>query len=335
MPRVTVVIPNWNGLIHLPECMAALRGQSYRDFEVLVVDNGSSDASLEWLASQAPEVRVIARADNGGFAVAVNEGIRAAEGEFVALLNNDTAVDPRWLEELVLALDSSGYDMAASLMVLYDDPKTVNAAGDDFNFWDLVGRNRGLYGRVEDYQQSVRVLGACAGAAAYRTSLFHDVGLFDEDFFLIHEDTDLNLRALIAGKRCIYVPTSIVRHKFSATIRSQPSWTMQRYEVRNRAVVLAKNLPGVLVPLAVLTWVFRVFRSTIPVRPSKWHLIPSLLRSLGKRIDAEFEGYRMGIPRRREVWRRRAVPTSEIIRWLFNGVGPLDIVPPVDHSGAS
>lgn len=323
MPRVTVIIPNWNGLSHLPECMAALRGQTYESFRVLVVDNGSTDESIPWLRANAPEVAVIAREDNGGFAVAVNAGIRAAGTELVALLNNDTAVDPRWLEELVAALDRTGYDAAASLMLFYEDPDRVNAAGDVYDMGTFAGLNRGFKKPVKGYLEPVRVLGACAGAALYRASLFDAVGLFDEDFFLIHEDTDFNLRSLIAGKRCVYVPTARLRHKLSATIRHQPSWPMLRYETRNRGIVIGKDLPVSLMLLAAVTWPWRLFRSTVPLRPGKWHLIPSLSANLGKRIAAEIEGFRMGLAKRSDVWRRQAMPTREIIRWLFGGTESL------------
>jgi GT2 family glycosyltransferase len=325
MPRATVVIPNWNGLVHLPECIAALAAQTFTDFVVVIVDNGSTDGSAAWLQDKAASVRVIQLAENRGFAAAVNEGIRSvgADSEYVALLNNDTSVDPAWLQELVSALDQGGYDSAASLMVMYDSPEVVNAAGDDFTISGLAGRNRGLGRPVEQYSEPVRVLGACAGAALYRMGLFSDIGFFDEDFFLIHEDSDFNLRALIAGKKCRYVPSAIVRHKHSATIRSQPSWPMMRYEIRNRAAVLAKDLPAALIPLAVATWPWRLLRATFPLRRSNWHLIPSLLRSTGRRVAAEMEGYQMGWSKRAGVWRLQAIPTREIIRWLFNGVGPV------------
>jgi GT2 family glycosyltransferase len=325
MPRATVVIPNWNGLAHLPECISALAAQTFCDFDVIVVDNGSVDGSVAWLRQNSPATRILERADNGGFAVAVNSGIRAtgAECEYVALLNNDTAADPHWLAELVAALDGSSYDMAASLMVLYDSPETVNAAGDDYSIGTFAGRNRGLFRPVSEYAARARVLGACGGAGLYRRALFDEIGFFDEDFFLIHEDTDFNLRALIAGKRCVYVPSALMRHKLSATISAQPSWTMLRLEVRNRAMVIAKDMPGALLPLAAITWPWRLLRSTFPVRRSKWHLVPGLLANFGKRVSAEAEGFSRGWPKRADVWRLRALPTREIIRWLFNGAGPV------------
>ena len=121
----------------------------------------------------------------------------------------------------------------------------------------------------------------------------------------------------------MYVPTAVVRHKHSATIKSQPSWPMLRYETRNRGIVVAKDLPASLVALAWITWPWRLFRSTFPLRRENWGMIPGLLATLGGRVAAEYEGYRIGLRKRSEVWRRQAVPTREIIRWLRNGAGPL------------
>ena len=321
--RVSVVIPNFNGREHLPECLEALSRQSYRDFEILVVDNGSTDASLEWLRVHVPDVRVIARVDNGGFSVAVNEGILASRAEFVALLNNDTAVDADWLKALVDALDETGYDIAASLMVFYETPETVNTAGDGYDMAYLVGTQRGRGGAVSEYRDSARILGACAGAALYRRALFDDIGLFDSDFFLVHEDTDINLRALVAGRKCVYAPGSVVRHKDSATIRKQPSPLMARLLVRNQYVVIGKDMPTVLLPVVAAIFAWRTFRGVFPLRPSMWGTIPGNWRKMRQTIPIQAEGFRMGWGKRAEVWRLQAVSTHEIIRWLFKGAGPV------------
>ncbi len=324
MPRVTVVIPTWNGLEHLPECMAALGRQTFADFDVVVVDNASEDESVAWLRENSPEARVIERADNGGFSVAVNEGIRAATGEYVALLNNDTAADERWLAELVRTLDETGYDFAASLMVFYDRPDEVNAAGDYYDVSVMSARNRGIHGAVSDYLVPMRVWGACAGAALYRRRLFDEIGFFDEDYFLNHEDSDLNLRALIAGKKCAYVPTAVIRHKHNVTIRTQPKWRIKRLVIRNRAATFIKSAPWPLLPLVLVTrpWVW--FWDTFPPQPRKWRQIPGRMRTLRRRVRAELGGFRMGWPKRREVLRLQAVPTTEVLRWLFRGTGPLE-----------
>lgn len=322
-PRVTVVIPNWNGLRHLPECLHALNAQSCTDFAVLLVDNASSDESVAWVHEHHPQLRTLQRPDNGGFSRAVNAGILAARSEYVALLNNDTAVDPAWLGTLVDALDKhQAYDFAASKMILYHDPGRLNAAGDVYLLGRLAGRNRGLGAPVSRYGTIERVLGACAGAALYRRALFDEVGLFDEDFFLMSEDTDFNLRCLIAGKRCLYVPGALVRHKYRATIQTEPIWAMTRLATRNEAMVAAKDLPAAVLPLIPFIWAYHFLRQTFPVRPSKWHLVPALLRQTPRRIPAELEGARMGLAKRRTVWRLQKVGTLEILRWLLRGHGP-------------
>jgi GT2 family glycosyltransferase len=322
IPRVTVVIPNWNGLRHLPECLDALAAQSFSDSEVILVDNASSDDSVAWVREHCPEVRILQRADNGGFSRAVNAGILASRCEYVALLNNDTAVDAGWLGALVDALDvHCAYDFAASKMILYYAPERLNAAGDDYVLGSFAGRNRGFGAPVSRYDTMERVLGACAGAALYRRSLFREVGLFDEDFFLMSEDTDFNLRCLIAGRRCLYVPAARVRHKFRASIDTEPLWEMTRLAARNEAIVAAKDLPAEVLLLAPLLWPYRFIRHTLPVRPSKWHLVPGLLRQAPRRLRAEAEGARIGLAKRPDVWRRRSVGTLEMVRWLLRGVG--------------
>jgi hypothetical protein len=244
--------------------------------------------------------------------------------EYVALLNNDTAVDADWLAELVGALDEHpSYDLAASKMILYDKPDRLNAAGDVYTLGLLSGKNRGLGKPVGRHNSMERVLGACAGAALYRRSLFSEIGLFDEDFFLMSEDTDFNLRCLIAGKRCLYVPTARVRHKLRASIETSPAWEMTRLAVRNEAIVAAADLPACVFPLLPCLWLYRTIRKTLPVRPSRWHLAPRLLRQAPGRFRAELEGIRLGLAKRPDTWRLKRVGTLVILRWLLKGSGPL------------
>jgi hypothetical protein len=323
-PTVTVVIPNWNGREHLPGCLAALAAQTLGDFEVVLVDNASSDDGVAWVREHHPEVTVVERPDNGGFAVAVNEGIRRAAGRYVALLNNDTAAAPGWLAALRDALDAHpGYDVAASLMVLHEAPRTVNAAGDVYDLPRLAGRNRGFGRPASRYAQPRRVLGACAGAALYRRSLFAEVGLFDEDFFLMSEDTDFNLRCLLAGKKCLYVPGAVIRHKYRASIDTVSVSRMDRLAMRNEAMVVTKDLPRELLAVVPLLWPWRFVRHTFPVRPSKWRRIPQLVRQSPDRLRAEAEGLRLGWRKRRSCPPRRVARRRDVLRWLLKGSGPV------------
>ena len=322
-PKVTVVIPSWNGLAHLPECLAALERQTLRDFEVVIVDNASTDNGVEWVRAHHADVRIDLLPSNRGFAAAVNRGILVARGQFVALLNNDAVPEPRWLEALVDALERRReYSFAASLLVFYADPGRVNAAGDTYDILRLVGRNRGFGRPSHGYREVKRVLGACAGAALYRRTLFAEVGPFDEDFFLMSEDTDFNLRCLVAGKRCLYVPEARVRHKFRASIDAQPEWPMMRLAYRNEAMVAAKDLPAPILVLLPILWPWRLLRETVLRRPESRRSPFLQVRRAPLIARAELSGFRLGVAKRGDVWRRQVASQWQIVRWLVKGTGP-------------
>ncbi len=320
-PEVSVVIPNWNGCHHLRGCLDALQAQTFRDFEILVVDNASTDGSADWILRNQPTARLVERESNGGFAVAVNEGIRSSRGRYIFLLNNDTVVQPRCLEMLVGALERSTYDFAAALMVFDDDPTQVNSAGDIFSISRLIGVQRGALKPTRDYQSPVRVLGASGGAVMYKRAFLDAVGLYDEGFFLLHEDTDINLRALVAGMKCIFVPQAVVRHKVGSSIARQPSAQMSRVATINQFQVLGKDLPGILLPVMYVFWGWHLFRNTVPLRPSKWYLLPTRIGESRERLAIQAEGYRLGRAKRAEVWRRKRVSTLSIVWWLLVGTG--------------
>jgi GT2 family glycosyltransferase len=243
--RASVIIPSGNGRRHLPVCLAALRRQSFDDFEVILVDNNSSDDSVAFVDQEFPEVRVLPLPYNGVFAGAVNAGIRRSRGEVIVLLNNDTEVEPEWLAELVGALEREPEaSMAASKMLLFDKRDTLHSAGDFYGL-DGVPGSRGVWRRDEgQYDQDRWVFGACGGAAAYRRSMLRDVGLFDEDLVAYCEDVDLNLRARLRGHACVFAPRARVYHRLSAT-GSGPFASY--YCGRNFVYVLAKDVPDRIV----------------------------------------------------------------------------------------
>jgi hypothetical protein len=305
-----VVIPNWNGERFLSTCLSSLRLQSFGDFETLLVDNGSTDASVAFVSRHFPEVRVLPLGENGGFSVAVNAGIKASGAEYVALLNNDTEVDPDWLEALVRAADSCpGAGSFASKLVDFDDRHILDGAGD-------VLRRSGLPYRLGhgepdrgQYDKESLVFGACAGGALYRRSMLDEIGLFDEDFFANCEDGDLSFRAQLAGYRCLYVPGSVVYHMGSATFGKR-SPTATRLGTRNSLCMLVKNLPAPLVPrflpFAIVGQLARliVTASTSTLRAhleglgGALLLLPLMLR------------------KRREIQKRRRVPVAYIRKLL-------------------
>ncbi len=243
---LSIIIPNWNGvrLQLLPTCLAALRLQTWRDFEVIVVDNASTDDSRAWLAREYPEVRVLTLESNRGFAPAANAGIRAARGDTVVLLNNDTEADPAWLAEIARALEQNRRaGMVACKLRLFDRRDHLHSAGDFYRVDGIPG-NRGVWEKDGgQYDDARGVFGACGGAAAYRRAMLDDIGLFDESLGSYCEDVDLNWRARLAGYDCAYAPRAVVYHRLSAT----GGGPLASYYVgRNFIWVLAKNYPAEL-----------------------------------------------------------------------------------------
>jgi hypothetical protein len=213
---VDVVIPTWNGERLLTACLDALRRQTLAPGRVIVVDNGSTDASRDVVEAAGAEW--LALGENRGFPAAVNAGIAASAAPLVALLNNDAEPEPGWLEALVAAAEADPSLSLFASRMRFAGSDLLNAAGDAFDVRGRGGYNRGL-GESDGarFDEPRLVFGACAGAAMYRRSLFADIGLFDERFFLSWEDVDLDLRAALAGHRCLYVPGAVVHHRQGAS----------------------------------------------------------------------------------------------------------------------
>lgn len=248
-PRVTVIIPNWNGERFLRTCLGALREQTFRDFETVLVDNGSTDGSLPLVSRDFPEVRAISLNENRGFSAAVNAGIEASRAEFVALLNNDTEQDPGWLGSLVGAAEAHPEaGLFASKLVDFHDRRHLDGAGDALRLGGLPYR----LGHAEKDRGHLDapgyVFGACGAAALYRRAMFGEIGLFDEDFFMYCEDGDLSFRAQLAGHRCFYVPGAVVYHMGGASTGGKRSPAATRLGTRNSLGLLVKNLPLSAVP---------------------------------------------------------------------------------------
>ncbi|BAF59265.1 MAG: glycosyltransferase family 2 protein [Pelotomaculum sp.] len=240
-PLASVVIPNWNGRMLLQTCLASLRRQTCRDFEIIVVDNGSSDGSAEMIQACYPEVRLIRLSRNEGFSRAINRGIRAAAGKYIALLNNDTEADPKWLGELIKALEQNPEaGFCASKMLNFFQRNLIDNAGDRLAFYgNITGKGEIDAGQ---YDRPRWLFSACAGAAIYRREMLMETGLFDEDFFAYYEDVDLGLRAQLMGYRCLYVPTAVVYHIHQATSDRMPARRFLFLQ-RNIVFVHLKNLP--------------------------------------------------------------------------------------------
>lgn len=245
MKEITVVIPNYNGMKYLPECIGALENQepATPDFTVLVVDNGSTDGSVEYLQEQCPMVETIFLSENTGFCHAVNVGIEAAQTPYIILLNNDTKVYSGFVKKLHEAIgkDEKIFSVSAK-MLMWDKPEMIDDAGDRYCVlgW-AYGRGKGK--AAADFDESVEVFSACGGAAIYRKSVFEEIGLFDEEHFAYLEDLDMGYRARIYGYCNTYEPGAQVLHFGSASTGSRYNERKTELASANNIYVIFKNMP--------------------------------------------------------------------------------------------
>ncbi len=240
--KVSVIVPNWNGIRFIGMCLDSLQRSDFDDVEVIVIDNGSVDGSRELIEEQYPWVRLIKMPRNMGFATACNAGIKASAAEYVCLLNNDIEVESTWLRELVEGMERHPEcGMGTTKMMFLDDREVFYNTGDLFHAWSSGGGRGQGEKDVGQYDREDCVFGACAGAGIYRRELFESVGVFDEDFFIFAEDVDLNMRCQLQGFRAVYLPQAKVYHIGTATV----GLYSDRYVYlckRNDVYVLIKNM---------------------------------------------------------------------------------------------
>jgi GT2 family glycosyltransferase len=239
---VRVIVLNWNGRSWLERCLTALRRQTLRDFEVVLVDNGSTDDSIELVRQSFPEFQVLPLAENTGFAAGNNAGARGARVPYLVFLNNDTEVDPGWLHALVdVAESDSSVGLVTSHIVFMDRPDLVDSAGD--GYLQCGGAFKIGHGQpVQNTAGVDEVFGACGAAFLIRRELFTQLGGFDEDMFMVYEDVDLSFRARLGGARCVCAHAAVVRHAGSASL-GRLSEAAVYYGQRNLEWTWIKNSP--------------------------------------------------------------------------------------------
>jgi GT2 family glycosyltransferase len=309
----SIVIVNWNGAKVLPRCLEAVRAQTYRDFEVILVDNASNDGSVDSLEERWPGVRLIRLDKNAGFAAANNLGAQQARGRWLALLNNDAFPEPDWLENLIdTACHHPEYAFFACCLVQAEKPDTIDGTGDILHTSGLAW-HRDRNQPVNQARQSAdEVFSACAAAALYDREAFLQVGGFDPAYFSHHEDVDLGFRLRLSGKRCLYVPDAVVHHIGSASFGFDSDRSIYQMH-RNFIWTYVKNMPGCL------------FWRYLPA-----HLLANLvfilhysLRGHGRAIlNAKIDALRW-LPEmkrvRRQIQQQRSTPPGEIARLLDRG----------------
>ena len=217
--KISIIVPNWNGIKFIGMCLDSLARSDFHSYEVIVVDNGSVDGSREMIEEKYPRVRLIKNRENMGFAVACNQGIKAAKGKYISLLNNDIEVESSWLTKLYEGMERHPEcGMGTTKMMFLDQRDTFYNAGDLFHSWSAGGGRGQGEKDIGQYDKEDYVFGACAGAGIYRREFFEQVGIFDEDFFIFAEDVDINMRGQLQGFKCVYLPEAKVYHIGTATV---------------------------------------------------------------------------------------------------------------------
>ena len=273
-PLVSIIIVNFNGYSFTKQCVhSILRNTNYPNYEIVIVDSGSTDKSSEKLAREfhreirSKKIRIIPTKRDIGYSGANNLGFKKSKGELIVFLNNDTIVTKNWLTNLYNAFKMFYHQhvrFVQSKLLLMDDPERIDSVGhiiDPLCFIRAEGYyevNRGQY----DYFREICVVQPAAGLTDRRT--IEEIGLFDPEYFILHEDTDFSLRLHLRGYRAILVPDSIVYHKRSPTLKSQNPYIINFHGKKNALITILKNYEiynalkyffmRIIVELAVTVW---------------------------------------------------------------------------------
>lgn len=298
-PLVAVVVLNWNGLADTRDCIRSLLAQVWTARELWIVDNASANAEADALDREfGTAIRLVRSATNLGFAAGCNLAIERvlAEGkaEYVALLNNDAVVEPGWLAALVAALQADpGAAAATSRMVFFSEPDKIENTGIVvLSNGDAVPRGRGQ--AASAWTEADAVLGACGGAALWRSSALRTIGLFRADFFANFEDVDLALRARALGYGCRYVPGAIARHKLSVSIKKARDDAFDARSLRNLTWAYFVNMP------------WQVILLNLP-----WLVLCNLLVLVLAPLFGQARVARLSLRGRALAWRERSAISAE------------------------
>ncbi|MCU1239099.1 MAG: glycosyl transferase, family 2 [Candidatus Solibacter sp.] len=316
------MVVNWNRKELLRACLASLQRQRDVSFETIVVDNGSNDGSAEMAEREFGAV-VIRNHDNRGFCAANNQGIAAAKGELIALLNNDAEAEPEWLAALASACGSRPeIGMVASKVLVWEDPARIDKVG-HLIFPD--GQNRGRGSGALDkgqYDREEEVLWPDGCAAMYRKRMLDEIGGFDEDFFAYGDDAELGLRARIAGWQCVYTPRAVVRHHRGSTLGKGSGGRLKLIE-RNRVLLAVKLFPWSLLVLNPFYYVLRLAGGMLMAQSGAGDTahfpgIGGKLRIAGALLAGDLDALRL-TPRmlRKRSAVRRALSAAEVRRLLL------------------
>ncbi len=259
--KVSIVIPNYNGIRFIKNCLLSLEKQTENQFDIIIVDNASTDGSVELIKQEFSPAKLLELDKNYGFCKAVNEGIKLSNTKYVILLNNDTVVQESFVEELVRAIEQSDniFSCSAKMLQLYDK-ELIDDAGD---FYCALGWAfaRGKSKPATEYNENSQIFAACAGAAIYRRAVFEQIGYFDEEHFAYLEDIDIGYRARIFGYKNLYAANAIVYHAGSGVSGSRHNEFKVKLASKNSIYLIHKNMPILQIilnlPLLILGFIIK------------------------------------------------------------------------------
>jgi len=314
-PNVSVIIVCWNSAAYLLHCLASLSAQVFRDFEVIIVDNGSKDNSTLGLEEKYPSLnlRVECLESNQGFATANNLGARLARGHWLALLNADAFPEPNWLENLIRSAENhSDFSFFASRQIQANSPEFLDGAGDAYHISGLAWRRYASWPAAQFGLEPEEVFSPCAAAALYPRHAFLDVGGFDEDFFSYHEDVDLGFRLRLRGFRCLYVPDAVVHHIGSATLGAQSDFALYHWQ-RNFIWSFIQNMPSALLWEALPAHLMAnfIYQVNYTLRGRGGVLLRAKKDAL--------RGFSRALRKRREIQKTRKACSVELLRIMERG----------------
>lgn len=244
--KASIIIPNWNGSDLLNDCLQSLDVQTFKDFEIILVDNGSKDDSIPFLEQNFPLVKIMKLKKNFGFAKAINEGVKASGAEFIIFLNNDTRVDKDWVKNLIYCANMHPEVISVNSKLLnFYSKETIDGVGILVN---EVGQARSIGWNEKDrgqYDKDLYIFGATGGASLFRREDFIKAGMFDENYFMYSEEVDFAFRAQFLGYKSIYCPKAFVYHKHKATAKKLPA-RIEYWQFRNMTQTIIKDFPGEL-----------------------------------------------------------------------------------------
>ena len=315
-PMVSIIIVTWNSKEYLHTCLDKFPAQTWDDFEIILIDNGFEDETLNELHNTYPALDLLIHrlGSNLGFAIANNIGVHLARGKWIALLNADAFPEPGWLEQLLRTVDQNpDFSFFSSRQIQYNDPDLLDGAGDIYHVSGLAWRNGyKLPSKIYGLEQK-EVFSACAAAALYSREEFLKVGGFDEDYFSYFEDVDLGFRLRLGGAKCLYVPEAVVHHVGSASTGKRSDFSVY-YGYRNMIWTFVKNMPApliwILLPLHISAILFFAMYLTLRGQGKIiWKAIFDAVYGLPKMIE-----------KRKVIQKNKKIKPGELLKAMSTGL---------------